>query len=169
LKTVLLSALTRQFLVHGARFLELHPHDWLMWEAGTLTVPGGIVGSASTVSEGLGVSAERPRVGDPLCFVLERTGDGTSVTIGRAEGNDIVISDETVSRNHCTLVWSVGGWIVTPAVPGAVVRLEGKTLGHGQFEPMPSGSKLELGHLVFSLHTSHGMALRLAQRFAARR
>jgi hypothetical protein len=165
----MLSALTRQFLVHGKKFMELHPNDWLTWEAGKLTVPGGIVGSANTVSDPLDANGVRPRVGDPLCFVLERPQDGASVTVGRAEGNDIVISDETVSRHHCTLVWTGGAWTVTPAVPTALVQLEGKAIAHGQWVSVPSGSKLELGHLVFSLHTAHGMIVRLAQRFAALR
>src|SRR5581483_2009672 len=166
MKTILLSSLTRQFVIHGAKFAELHPNDWLMWEAGTLSVPHGAVGGANTVSSPPGATADRPKIGDPLCFVLARPQEGASVTVGRAEGNDIVISDETVSRHHCTLVWSVGGWAATPAVESAVVTLEGKALEYGQFGAVSSGARLELGHLLFSLHTSHGMALRLAQRYA---
>ena len=114
MKTLLLSALTRQFLIQGARFAELHPNDWLLWEAGNLAVPKGNIATAHTVSDPLEAGAAKPRVGDPLCFALAPLTAGSTITIGRAEGNDIVLSDETVSRHHCTLVWNEG-WTATSA------------------------------------------------------
>lgn len=169
MKTFLLSAVTRRFLIQGARFAELNPNDWLVWEAGNLTVPKGNISSVNTVHDPPGASAPRPRVDDPLCFVLEHPADGATVTIGRAEGNELVISDETVSRHHCTLVWSAGGWAVTCAEETVELTLDGKPLPFGQWHTLSSGQPLGLGHLVLTLYTSHGMALRMAQKLAARR
>ncbi|MBK7862648.1 MAG: FHA domain-containing protein [Archangiaceae bacterium] len=168
MKTLLLSALTRQFLIQGARFAQAHPNDWLMWEAGALSVPRGNIATANTVSQGLDARADRPSVGDPLCFALPPTSEGVTVTIGRSEGNDLVLSDDAVSRHHCTLVFTGGGWTVTSAAEGHSLELEGAQVPFGQWHTVSSGQKLGLGHLALTLFTSHGMLLRLAQKLARR-
>ncbi|MBL8956071.1 MAG: FHA domain-containing protein [Myxococcaceae bacterium] len=167
MKTLLLSALTRQFLIQGARFSELHPNDWLLWEAGTLAVPRGNIATANTVSDPLDAGAARPRVGDPLCFVLPTGTAGSTVTIGRAEGNTIVLSDETVSRHHLTLVWNEG-WSAVSAEDHSVFTLDGKPVQPGRFVTVSSGQALGLGHLELSLYTAQGMFLRLAAKLARR-
>ncbi len=167
MKTLLLSALTRQFLIQGARFSELHPNDWLLWEAGTLAVPRGNIATANTVSDPLDAGAVKPRVGDPLCFALDTATPGATVTIGRAEGNTIVLSDETVSRHHCTLVWNEG-WSAVSAEEHSVFLLDQKPVPPGRFVAVSSGQTLTLGHLELSLYTAHGMLLRLAAKMARR-
>jgi hypothetical protein len=167
-KTLLLSALTRQFLIQGRRFAEAHPNDWLLWEAGSMSVPRGNIATASTVSEVLDATDDRPRVGDPLCFALPPAVEGTAVTIGRSEGNDLVLSDDAVSRHHCTLVFSGGSWLVTSAEEGHAVKLDGAPVRFGQWHTVSSGQTLELGHLTLKLYTSHGMLVRLAQKLARR-
>lgn len=168
LKTLLLSALTRQFLIQGARFPELHVNDWLVWEAGTLHVPRGNIATANTVSQGLEASAVRPRVGDPLCFVLDRVEPGATFTIGRAEGNDIVLSDETVSRHHCTLVRAPDGWTASAPEEATSFQLDGAHVGYGRFVQVSSGQTLGLGNLALSLYTARGMLLRLAAKLKQR-
>lgn len=165
-KTLLLSALTRQFLIQGRRFSELHPNDWLLWEAGSYHVPRGNIATATTVTETLDSTGERPRVGDPLCFVLPSGTDGTTVTIGRAEGNDLVLSDAAVSRHHATLVHGAHGWSVSSSDEHAKLTLDGAVVQFGQWLPVASGQKLVLGHLELSLFTSRGMLRRLAQKLA---
>src|SRR5438128_3137318 len=162
-KTVLLTALTRQFLIQGKRFAELHPNDWLMWEAGTMDVPRGTVADADTVNQSLHQGGERPRVGDPLLFVLPTSQEGVTLTIGRAEGNDLVLSDGAVSRHHCTLVFSNGGWRVTSAEANHAVSVDDHAVQFGQWAALSSGQALTIGHLMLRLYTSRGMLLRLAQ------
>jgi hypothetical protein len=106
-------------------------------------------------------------VGDPLCFILEHPAPGASVTIGRAEGNDIVLSDQTVSRHHCTLVWN-GAWTAASADAHAVFALDGHPVPPGRFVTVPSGAHLTLGHLELVHYTSQGMLLRLAAKLARR-
>ena len=167
MKTLLLSALTRQFLIQGVRFSELHPNDWLLWGAGTLAVPKGNIATANTVSDPLDAATPRPRVGDPLCFALPTGVPGTTVTVGRSEGNDLVISDETVSRHHCTLVWNEG-WTAVSAEEHSVFALDGHPVPPGRFVTVSSGQTLTLGHLELSLYTAQGMLLRLAAKLARR-
>lgn len=168
LKTLLLSALTRQFLVQGARFADLHPNDWLVWDAGSMNVPRGNTATAVTVSQGLDATALKPRVGDPLCFVIEATAPGATVTIGRAEGNDVVLSDETVSRHHCTLVRGDDGWTASSPEESVSFQLDGVTVHYGRFVIVSSGQVLGLGGLSLSLYTAKGMMLRLAAKMARR-
>jgi hypothetical protein len=158
---------SRRFLIQGARFAELNQNDWLVWEAGHLTVPRGNISSVSTVHHSLDAAATQPALDDPLCFLLEQMGEGSTLTIGRAEGNDLVLSDETVSRHHCTMVWSTGGWTVTCAEQSVELTLDAVPLPYGQWHTLSSGQALGIGHLVLTLFTSHGMALRLAQKLAA--
>jgi hypothetical protein len=168
MKTVLLSALTRQFLILGTRFAERYTNDWLVWEAGTMTVPRRNIATANTVTEPLEGSASAPRAGDPLCFLLEHPLDGATFTIGRSEGNDLVLSDETVSRHHCTLVWNSGRWSVSAAEEGHALMLDGHPLPFGSWSPFSSGQTLMLGHLSLSLYTARGMVVRLAQKLSRR-
>jgi pSer/pThr/pTyr-binding forkhead associated (FHA) protein len=167
-KTLLLSALTRQFLIQGSRFGELHPNDWLVWEAGTLNVPRGTIGSAATVTEGLEHASALPRVGDPLCFVLDDKFPGATVTIGRAEGNDVVLSDATVSRHHCTLVYAEEGWRASVPDENATFFVDGSPVQYGTFVAVSSGQTLTLGNLALKLFSSHGMMARLAAKLARR-
>lgn len=155
-------------MVHGARFAELHQHDWLLWEAGSLHVPRGNIATAVTVSQGLDATATQPRVGDPLCFLLDRNALGATLTIGRAEGNDIVLSDETVSRHHVTLVWGDEGWTASCPEENVSFQLDGHVVTYGRFVTISSGQTIGLGNLSLSLYTAKGMILRLAAKLARR-
>ncbi len=168
MKTLLLSALARQFLIQGTRFAELHPNDWLVWEAGALNVPRGTIGSAATVTEGLEHASALPRVGDPLCFVLDKKFPGATVTIGRAEGNDVVLSDATVSRHQCTLVYAEDGWTASAPDENTTFFVDGNLVQYGTFVAVSSGQTLTLGNLALKLFTSQGMVLRLASKLARR-
>jgi hypothetical protein len=164
---MLLSALSRQFVIHGRSFAEKYPGDWLAWEGGTLQVSRGNNATEVTLSDGTDV--QRPRVGDPLCFALPLPQEGVTVTIGRAEGNDLVLSDATVSRHHCTLMHRAGSWLVTAALEHHVVEVDGAKVEYGHWVPVSSGQRLKLGHLELGLVTSHGMMVRLARMATARK
>ena len=155
-------------MIHGKSFSELNPHDWLVWEAGALHVSRSNVGASVTVSQDLSATANAPRVGDPLCFVLADRSLGATVRIGRAEGNDVVLSDETVSRNHCTLVFGDDGWTATPSEEPAMFKLDGVEVPYGRVVKVSSGQTLTLGRLALSLVTTQGMVLRLAAKLARR-
>ncbi len=57
-------------------------------------------------------------------------------TIGRALSNDIILMDQTVSREHARLVWSEHGWLVFNLTMNNVVRVNGR--------PVPGGGSLAL-------------------------
>ncbi len=162
---LLLSALARQFAIHGRQFAQKHPEDWLVWEHGTQTVPRGNAATERTLNDGADV---RPLIDDPLCLALPLPAEGVMVRVGRAEGNDLMLSDATVSRHHCTLVHRGGSWMVTAAFEHQVIEVEGARVHFGQWVPLSWGQKLALGHLTLALNTSHGMMMRLAKLVARR-
>ena len=168
LKTLLLSAVARQFMIQGEGFLNAHPNDWLVWEAGVLNAPRGNVATAVTVSEGLDLAAALPRAGDPLCFLLENLTPGAVVTVGRADTNDVVLSDETVSRHHCTLRFEEKGWSVSVPDPTVTLEVAGLPVPYGRFVEIGAGEMLTLGNLTLSLHSAQSMVARLAAKLNRR-
>src|SRR5450755_592842 len=57
-------------------------------------------------------------------------------TIGRALSNDIILMDQTVSREHARLVWNEHGWLVFNLTMNNIVRVNGR--------PVPVGGSLAL-------------------------
>ncbi len=57
-------------------------------------------------------------------------------TIGRALSNDIILMDQTVSREHARLIWNEHGWSVFNLTVNNVVRVNGR--------PVPGGGSLAL-------------------------
>jgi pSer/pThr/pTyr-binding forkhead associated (FHA) protein len=103
-----------------------------------------------------------PVQGDPLCFVLQPKTDGSPTSIGRSEGNDLVLSDESVSRHHLTLTHEATGWIVScrdEASAGLIVH--GVKLKAGGSAPLASGQKIELGNVVLTFMGPSALATRL--------
>ena len=79
-------------------------------------------------------------------FLLHKT----TMTIGRKEGNDIVIPIETVSSNHATLTNEAGNWFITDNNSTNGVILNGNRV---QKHILKQGDKIQLGGalLVFQL------------------
>ena len=161
MKSFALSRLAQQRLVLGERFLTQFAHDWLVWEPGAWKVPRGTAAGSETVPPRAGAAAERPRADDPLCFVLASRLDGSGCSIGRAEGNDLVLSDETVSRNHCFFAHTGKTWVVSCADDAKDLKVDGTVVKPSQSVAMRSGQKLELGHIVLTLLDPRGMLARL--------
>lgn len=160
MKSFALSRLAQQRLVLGQKFIRQFAHDWLVWEPGAWVVPRGTVSGAETMPPKAGMLAA-PRAGDPLCFVLEARLDGSSCSIGRAEGNDLVLSDETVSRNHCFFAHTGKTWVVSCTAEAKELTIDGVAVKSNGSAPMKPGQKLMLGHIALTLHDPASMVARL--------
>jgi len=160
MKSFALSRLAQQRLVLGERFVQQFAHDWLVWEPGAWIVPKGTAAGTETVPPKAG-AAPKPRIDDPLCFVLAARLDGSGCTIGRAEGNDLVLSDETVSRRHCFFAHTGKTWVVSCDAEAKELKVDGKVVKSNGSAPMRSGQKLELGHIALTLLDPKGMLERL--------
>jgi hypothetical protein len=96
--------------------------------------------------------------GRPLrCRVLVRTGPLLGnvfllhqdiTTFGRTTGNDIVIPDGTVSRNHARLLFSQGRWFAEDMGSSNGTWVNGTRVS--QPTPLSNGDELRLGDDVFT-------------------
>lgn len=153
MKSIAWSLLVQQRQVLGPRFLQRHGHDWLVWEPGAWNVPRGNT-SVSVTAVPKKQSQSAPAKGDPLCFVLAEP-----ISIGRAEGNSLVLSDETVSRQHCLLERRDGNWWVQRQPGSGVLKVDGTELQGPA--PLSNGQHLALGEVVLTFMSAWGMVKRL--------
>lgn len=153
MKSIAWSLLVQQLHVLGPRFLPRHGHDWLVWEPGAWSVPRGNI-SASVTAVPKKQAQSVPAKGDPLCFVLAEP-----TSIGRAEGNSLVLSDETVSRQHCLLERREGSWWLQRQPSAGALKVDGVELKDPA--PLSNGQRIELGQVVLTFMTAWGMVQRL--------
>ena len=73
-------------------------------------------------------------------FVVERSG----VTIGRQDGNDIVLDDARLSRQHVRLDLRAGGLVVTDLGSANGTRVNGQPVRQAILH---AGDRLEFGSL----------------------
>jgi hypothetical protein len=161
-KSYALSRLAQQRLSLGDAFAAKYAHDWLVWEPGAWVVPRGIVTGETLPPKRKGKDALR--ADDPLCFVLQPKTDGRAFSVGRAEGNDLVLSDETVSRNHCFLVHTGDNWVVSCDAEAKQLALDEEPVKAGDSARIRSKQRLTLGHVVLTLLSTRDLLARLDGR-----
>ena len=72
-------------------------------------------------------------------------------TIGRALSNDIILMDQTVSREHARLVWNEHGWSVFNLTTNNIVRVNGRAVSCGGCSTLQPQDLLALGNTVLQL------------------
>jgi hypothetical protein len=72
-------------------------------------------------------------------------------TIGRAPGNDIILSDPSISRHHAQLRFESGRWIIEDTASSLGTYVNGRRIRWPQ--PLADGDQLRLAHtfLLFSI------------------
>lgn len=153
MKSFALSRLAQQRLLLGSKFLHRNAHDWLVWEPGAWSVPRGNISVAETVPPKQ-TPVPVPAKGDPLCFALTDT-----VTVGRSEGNDLILSDETVSRHHCSFTPRDGGWVVSKHTEAKELKVDGGLVAESV--RLTNGQRVQLGQVVLTFLSAQGMVERL--------
>ncbi len=162
MKSVPYSQLGRQRLLLGERFIQRYPHFWLVWEPGVFAVPRGSVSTSATAVPTKNAPAT-PAKGEPLCFVLEPKSDGAPTSIGRAEGNDLVLSDATVSRHHCELKHESTGWVIAcHAEASSGLSVNERRVAPGSAASLVAGERITLGNIVLAFVSAWGMVRRLS-------
>jgi hypothetical protein len=75
-----------------------------------------------------------------------------SATVGRDPGNDIVLVDSTVSREHAKIEYCEGQWWLQPADSAGPTWVNGQPVEPGQRLPVTDGDRLRFGfHTQFRL------------------
>jgi hypothetical protein len=78
---------------------------------------------------------------------------GDRVVIGRAPGCDIVISDASVSSEHCRLSRESGGWRVANLLSTNGTFVNNNKISNGS---LADGDRLRLGRVEFVMHDLAG-------------
>jgi hypothetical protein len=139
----MLSILHRQALMLQEHFAQRYGHDWLVWE------PGPWKPARSVLESNLEATMlpnpkplERPVGDDAICFELKLPKGASSLKVGRATTNDVVINDLTASREHFSLRRAPEGWWVV--APHGVLTLDGRAVDDDA-GPLKSGALMALG------------------------
>lgn len=164
-RACLMSLLLRQLVVQGERFAASHPYPWLVWEPGSWMPPK--VSQATVMVAASARPSDRPSAGDALCYELvgaDDRGRARALCIGRAQENDIVLNDATVSRMHVTLeVHEDGRWSLTPTSSSKATSLQGLALQPGERAWLSPGGRLSLGDVALTFYDAEGFQARLGQ------
>lgn len=148
------------------RFRARYPHPWLVWEAGAWNVPE-TEQRQNVAATQLPASELRDCLpaGDALCFELVTLGPvATTLPLGRASTNALIINDATVSREHLLLHCAPNGqWSVEALPKASPVKLNGAPLEPGRQAPLAPGARLELGDVQLTFHDAEGFFARLGQ------
>ncbi len=166
IQAYMLSLLSRQLLIVQEKFASMYPNAWLVWEPGTWRAPPAAGGVAETISPTI-PGPNRPTQGDALCFELKLPKGKTFLLVGRADTNDVVINDATVSREHLILAPEQGQlWLAQAGPMAKDTFLWGKKLDPGASVRLTPGAQMQLGNVVLTYHDPVGFIERV--RAAAR-
>jgi hypothetical protein len=150
-RAYLLSFLARQCLLLKERMAERYPHCWLAWEPGAWSAPPSAGDMAATrVPTNLPVTC--PAQGDALCFELRARDDGEALKLGRAAGNDVLVNDATVSREHLRLAKTKDGWVAEVTSRSKSTFFGSAPLQPGQKILLTDRQRLKIGDVVFTFH-----------------
>ena len=160
-REVPLSLLVRQHLALKDEFPRRYPNAWLVWEAGAWSVPAPMDGSVARTHLPADELKDCLPVGDVLCFELPLQNAG-SLKLGRAEGNDVVIQDATVSREHVVLSRNEAGeWKVVPAEGRSAKVGEQDVAGEVEAE-LRRGDRLQLGEVTLTFYDADSFVARVS-------
>jgi adenylate cyclase len=92
--------------------------------------------------------------GEPRSFQLQ----GTRITIGRMGGNDLVLPDHTVSRNHAELTHTTDGWKVVDLGSRNGTRVNDVFIREAH---VSSGSTITLGRFILHMEEEPSKEVRI--------
>lgn len=168
MRSLLLSLLVRQHLALKERFRARYPHPWLVWEAGAWNVPETDRQNVAATQLPAPDLRDCLPAGDALCFELVALSEAQStLPLGRASHNAVVINDATVSRDHLALHRAPSGqWSVEALPQASPVKLDGVRLQPNQPATLMPGARIELGDVRLTFHDSEGFFIRLGRMAA---
>jgi two-component system, NtrC family, response regulator AtoC len=99
------------------------------------------------------VLSKRPDVREPWLVISSAGGvraiplpRGPRVTVGRMHTCDIVIDDESVSRQHAAVIVTPQGLSIEDLGSRNKTKVTGRALGRGESAPLPVGAVVEVGY-----------------------
>jgi hypothetical protein len=98
---------------------------------------------------------------ESLAIELMPSASRALITLGRAESNDVVLNDGTLSKRHLHFTPADAAWTVTDAGSYNGTFLDGVKLDSHQPYPLRDGSLLKAGQVELTFHDAAGLILRL--------
>ena len=99
------------------------------------------------------VASRRPDVREPWLVISSASGvrgiplpRAPRVVVGRMHTCDIVIDDESVSRQHAAIITEPHGLMIEDLGSRNKTRVGGRPLGRGETAPLPVGAVVEVGY-----------------------
>jgi len=88
--------------------------------------------------------------GQPPAQPTQAEFDEMGGTIGRADGNALVLPDPDryVSRNHATIAFRSGGYVIRDLSSASPVQVNGQPLGNGREAILASGDEIRIGGYI---------------------
>ena len=165
-RAYLMSFLARQYLLLKQGFETRYQNAWLVWEPGSWRAPPANVGVAETRLPSA-TTHSRVAPGDALCFELQFKPDRKEpLRIGRADDAELIISDATVSREHCLLRREKGEWYVKASESVKALKVDGWTLKAGTESQLRPGQTLDLGEVKLTFLDPKRFSERVAAQAA---
>jgi hypothetical protein len=95
-----------------------------------------------------------PQELDPVVVFLASARESREVHVGRGDQNDVVLEDETVSRDHATFALRNEWWTVLDRGSKNGTIVNGETLAPGQAVPLGDGARVRFGKVcTYIFHT----------------
>ena len=158
-RAFMISFVTRQaFTRSREELLAAYPHPWIVWEPGAWMAPAPNNRMTVLPPE---PGNERPVAGDALCFELVIKPGQTGLKLGRAQDNDIVINDATVSRSHLLIAKDGGAWVALVSPSSRGVTANGLALTPGARVELRSGADLHVGEVQLTFLDAAGFVDRV--------
>ena len=157
-----MSLLMRQYLMTKDKFVTRYPHSWLVWEPAAEALRGGVDVSVAETRTGGTAEAQRPIGVDVLCFALKVPEGGSSIKVGRAADNQLVVSDPLVSRLHARLDFMGGSWSLVPLSETKKTTVQGNEVARGTPVQLQSGHVVELGGVKVTFYDADAFKARVA-------
>ena len=140
----------------------------LVWEAPPTKLPD----SGHWEMTDAGQAMMRPRAGEPLVFLVEKSATTTNnpfamgVTIGRVESNDVVVDDGSVSRFHAWLQRDerTQQWSLTDAESKNGTWVDGVKLAKARVA-LRDGAKLKFGDVEMEFYLPEALKNFVGTRF----
>jgi pSer/pThr/pTyr-binding forkhead associated (FHA) protein len=116
-----------------------------------------------------GAHVLRPREGEPVVLELKKAAGQSNpfsmgITLGRANNNDLVLSDKSVSRFHAYFLKSREGWAIVDAESRNGSWVNGGKLSGTKPTPVIDGSRIKIGDLDLRFYLPVSFAKFLRER-----
>jgi Inner membrane component of T3SS, cytoplasmic domain len=159
-KSFLISWLAKKHAGADLRaFLKERPEDFLVWEAGPWRPP-----AARNETMAAGPGTRLLSAGESLAIALVAKDGGTEVRLGRAQENDLVVDDGTLSRQHLLFRREAAGWTVRDAGSSNGSKLNGMRFG-GEVVLLQPGDRIEAGTVRLTFYDGASLYMRLRGAF----